>query len=102
MVTTLSASEHSMTALIELGAKGLYPLFHQEWIEQAGEYRKQKITGQDRINNKAIAKSIAKHKNLERKKTVLMALSEQERNTFIVDFLQKVESKILESRPEIH
>ncbi len=101
MVTTLTASEHSMTALIELGAKGLYPLFHQEWIERAGEHRRQKLTGQDRVNNKAIAKSIAKHKSLERKKTVLMALSEQERNTFIVDFLQKVESKILESRPEM-
>lgn len=101
MVTELSKNEHCMKSLVDLGAKGLYPLFHQEWLEDAGENRRIKITGQDRINNRAIAKSLSKHKNLERKKTVLLALAEEERQMFIVDFLQKVEMKILESKPEM-
>ncbi|MCK5882828.1 MAG: hypothetical protein KAG61_04005 [Bacteriovoracaceae bacterium] len=101
MVTELSKNEPSMLSLINLGVKGLYPLFHKEWIEDAGENRRALITGQDRINNRAIAKSLSKHQTLDRKRTVLMALSDEERQTFIVAFIQKVEMKILESRPEM-
>lgn len=101
MVTSLTDNSHNIDSLIKLGAKGLYPIFHSSWIEEAGECKKRKITTKDKANINAIIKSLAKHKNLERKKTILMALSDEDRTIFVIDFLQKVELEILGEKPEL-
>lgn len=102
MTETVSLTPDCLNPLIELATKGLFPIFHPSWIEEASASRKDRIASYDLQLISRIENSLAKHKSLERKKTVMMALSHQDRVTFIIHFLQKVECRILEGKPTVH
>ena len=88
-----------MKSLIELGRHGHYPLFHQNWIEEATKEKNARPNKADQKRAKEIMDKLAQHKNLDRKRTLLLSLPEQERKLFIKEFFNLVEQSILEERP---
>ena len=100
----MHSSEDPMKSLIEIGSKGFFPLFYPEWIKPHlfNKSRKLNLTKKDQVKLRFIMQKLAQHKNIERKRTVLHALSENDRNLFIHSFLAMVESKILEKEQSFH
>ncbi len=95
-------TDQSLKALIELGKKGMFPLFERTWIDQ---YFTNPILTKNKKQKTQIDKmfsQLSKHKTIERKKTLLFAMTEQERNLLIREFFQMVEGKILDEGPELH
>ncbi len=82
-----------------MGVRGFFPLFEKEWISEIAENSK-KLTGNDKLKAKQLFKKICQYPSLQRKKTVLMALKQSERDLFICAFMKMVESKILDRNPE--
>lgn len=96
--------EESMKALIHLGTQGHYPLFHEVWLNhpELKEKKFQKITGLERARAKKLFQRVSKHRQLEHKKTVLLAMEDGDRILFMKAFFKLVEGKILDQKPEIH
>ncbi len=93
-----------MKALIHLGTQGHFPLFHSSWLKdpEMKEKKFQKITGLERARAKKLFQSVSKHRLLDRKITVLLSMSDDDRKLFMKAFLKLVEGKILDQKPEIH
>lgn len=96
--------EESMKALINLGMQGHYPLFHESWISHESLQQKNflKITGVERARAKKLFNNVLKHRLLERKKIVLLSMSDDDRALFIKAFFKLVEGKILDQKQELH
>jgi hypothetical protein len=96
--------EESMKALIKMGTNGHYPLFHSTWMNDPdlGAKRFQKITGSERARAKKLFQLVSGHRQLEHKKTVLLAMTDDDRKLFMKAFFKLVEGKILDARPELH
>ena len=96
--------EESMKALIHLGTFGHFPLFHDLWLNwpELKERKFQKITGLERARAKKLFQQVSKYPQLERKRIVLLSMSEDDRKLFMKAFLKMVEGKILDQRPELH
>ena len=92
-------SSEQMKSFIELGRKGYFPLFHQSWIEDATKDKNQRPNKADQKKAKEIMEKIALHKNLDKKKTILLSLPDNERKIFVKEFFNLVEQSILEERP---
>lgn len=88
-----------MKSLIELGRHGHFPLFHQTWIEEATREKLARPNKADQKKAKEIMEKLAQHKNLDRKRTLLLSLPENERKVFIKEFFNLIEQSILEERP---
>lgn len=93
-------SNQSIKSLVELGAKGLFPLFEKEWIWKARQNSK-KLTGNEKVKAKGLLKRISQHQSLDSQKTILISLNEEERNIFIRAFMKMVENKILDLKQEL-
>lgn len=93
---------HSIKTLIDLGTKGYYPLLHPEWIEEVCRSGSLTLSTQETVRAKEIMRQVVKHKSLERKKTVLLALPHQDRMLFVRSFLAMVEGKVLGKKKEFH
>ena len=96
--------EESMKALINLGVQGHFPLFHESWITSNSLNQKNllKITGVERARVKKLFNNVLKHRHLERKKIILLSMSDEDRNLFIKAFIHLVEGKILDQKMELH
>jgi len=94
--------DSSLYSLVELGMNGHFPLFMEDWISVSSKGPKKNLTKKDRLKAKEIITRLDKHKGLERKKTVLTALSDDDRDLFVRVFLEIVEHKIIDSRPGLH
>lgn len=88
-----------MKSLIELGRNGHFPLFHESWIEEVSREKNTRPNKADQKKAKEIMDKLAQHKNLDRKRTLLLSLPEAERKLFIKEFFSLVEQSILEERP---
>lgn len=102
MTETVSFTSDGLVSLVELGSKGLFPIFHPSWLEEASLNRRSKLTVQELELIRKIEGSLSKHQSLERKKTVMMALKRADRQLFITHFLQRVEARILKTKPVVH
>lgn len=91
-----------LSSLIELGTHGLFPIFYPEWIREASQFKSLEIRP---VNLPIIARieaSLMKHKSIERKRTFMMSLTQHERTLFIINFLSKVETRILARKPAVN
>jgi hypothetical protein len=91
--------EISMLRFIELGRLGHYPLFFREWIQESYAKKAQHKNTSVPTTKEYVYKifsELEKHKNLERKKTFLEMLSNDERNKFIRSFMYLVEVRALD------
>jgi len=91
-------STEQKNPLIELGRNGFFPLFHPNWIKDACKetFKKNSKTDQKKANE--IMRRLAQHKNLDRKRTLLISLSDSDRKIFIKEFFNLVEKSILKER----
>ncbi len=101
MDLTLVEKNKNLNSLITMGANGFYPLFHESWIAEAEQLPRKKLTKKDQLTVKQVTKKILKHRNIERKKIILLSLPAEERNIFIRNFLNLVENKILDIGTEL-
>ena len=92
----------SINSLIDLATQGHFALFSGQWYHDFSQeelYRP--FCPAEKANLKNLFKMLARHENLERKKTVLLSLKDEERLLFLRGFLSMVENKILDQRPTI-
>ena len=94
-------NDQSIKSLVELGTRGYFPLFENEWIEDISTDTK-KLTGNEKVKAKKLFLRVSKQRSIERKKTILFSMEEIERQLFIKAFLKMVENKILDNKPELH
>lgn len=96
-------NKYSFKSLIELGSKGLFPLFHSNWLEN---YELNISSDKAQINSNILSTRIINRLNrtpsLEQKKSIIHALSVKDRKTFISIFLNMVEKQIRTKNPELH
>lgn len=81
--------------LIELGTRGHFPLFLDEWLNKI---RDRSLTKSEMLKVKNLITQLSKHKTIERKKTLLFSLADADREMFIKAFLQVVEGKLLNEK----
>lgn len=91
--------------LIEAGSFGHLPLFYQDWIHQSyanlEEVKKLSFSYAAEIVEAGF-KKMEKHKSIERKKTALQALKDEERELFVRSFMKLVEYRTLDRLRELH
>lgn len=97
----VAKKEKSLKSLIELGVKGYFPLFHPSWTEEIYSKDKEYLTKKDRKKAKEIMNRLLNHRGIERKKIILLSLKEEERKLFIRSFMDMVEDKIIDKKPEL-
>ena len=91
-------NDKNLKPLIELGKRGHYPLFQNDWLN---EVREKHLSKTDQNKVKKLINQLSKHKTIERKKTLLFSLDKNEREIFIKAFLQVVEGKLLNEKMPI-
>lgn len=91
--------------LIEAGSSGFFPLFYQDWIHESfadtGEARKITFSRAAETVHR-VYKQIERHHSIERKKTAIQALRNEDRKDFIVSFMKMVEYRALDKMRELH
>lgn len=94
-------NDRSINSLVELGAKGHFPLFDTTWLSEIFDNTPKKLTGNEKVQAKKLLKRVSKHRSLERKKTVILSMNETERHLVLKAFFKMVENKILDAKPEL-
>lgn len=91
--------------LIEAGSAGFFPLFYQDWIHESfsdsSEARKISFSRAAETVHR-VYKQIERHNSLERKKTAIQALQNDERKDFVLSFMKMVEYRALDKMRELH
>lgn len=91
--------------LIESGSAGFFPLFYQDWIHEsladAVEVRQMSFSRAAETVHR-VYKQIERHSSIERKKTAIQALKNDERKDFVLSFLKMVEYRALDKMRELH
>jgi hypothetical protein len=92
--------------LIHMGSYGHLPLFHEEWIKEAINSKEKKtkfMSYKDaKFKVKTNLEKLEAHRNIERKKTALFQMPNEERNELINAFLKVVEFEVLDNFRELH
>ncbi len=94
-------NDRSIKSLVELGAKGFFPLFDNNWLNDFYAEQPKRLTGNEKVQAKKLLKRVSKHRSLERKKTVILSMNQEERHLILKAFFKMVENKILDTKPEI-
>lgn len=91
--------------LIEAGSSGYYPLFYQDWIlesmKDSGPMKTMSFSRAAETVHR-VYKQIERHHSLERKKTAIGALKNEDRKDFVLSFLKMVEYRALDRMRELH
>jgi len=91
--------------LIEAGSTGYLPLFYHEWITESYEDKESLKTlsfsrASETVNK--IFQKMERHTSIEKKKTAIQAMQDEERRHFIRSFMKMVEYKTLDRMRELH
>lgn len=91
--------------LIEAGSSGYFPLFYQDWIHEsfadAGDIKSISFSRAAETVHR-VYKQIERHHSIERKKTAIQALKNEERKDFVLSFMKMVEYRALDKLRELH
>jgi hypothetical protein len=91
--------------LIEAGSAGFFPLFYQDWILESfsdkAEVRRISFSKAAETVHR-VYKQIERHQSIERKKTAIQALQNEERKDFVLSFMKMVEHRTLDKVRELH
>lgn len=90
-----------MNSLIEMATHGHYPILENEWINNIITEGK-RLSETEKKRAQKILKRVSEHRSLERQKTVIFSMDENERTLFIKAFLNLVEGRILDEKPHLH
>lgn len=91
--------------LIEAGSTGYLPLFFNEWITESYADKESLTTlsfsrASETVNK--VFQGMERHSTIEKKKTAIQAMKEDERRHFIRSFMKMVEYKTLDKMRELH
>jgi hypothetical protein len=91
--------------LIEAGSSGYFPLFYQDWILESFadscEVRRMTFSRAAETVHR-VYKQMERHHSIERKKTAIQALKNDERIDFVLSFMKMVEYRALDKMRELH
>lgn len=91
--------------LIEAGSTGYLPLFYQEWIMESfadkNEVKRMSFSRAAETVHK-IYRQIERHHTIEKKKTAIQALANDDRKDFVLSFMKMVEYRALDKLKELH
>lgn len=91
--------------LIEAGSSGYFPLFYPDWIQESysdvSEVKRMSFSRAAETVHR-VYKQIERHSSLERKKTAIQALQNEERKDFVLSFMKMVEYRALDRLKELH
>ncbi|EQC49481.1 hypothetical protein M899_1649 [Bacteriovorax sp. BSW11_IV] len=93
--------EESIKRLVELGKAGFYPLFDDSWFFELAK-NNTPLNAKQQEKAKSLIKRLGQHRSLERQKTVLFSMPEEDRNIIMKTFLKLVEGSILDEAPQLH
>lgn len=88
----------SIKSLVELGVNGFFPLFEDQW-QDSMKFSNKTLSGQEKVQAKKLFSRIASHRGINRKKTIIMSMTHDERDLLTRAFMKMVEIKILDSKP---
>ncbi len=94
--------DHLMGHYINLAKTGQLPLFFNEWLKAPLEEERPVSLAKANRTVRSFFKKCEKHRGLERKKTLLIALPDDERQDFIRSFLKVVERDIIKDLRNLH
>ncbi|MEC7276020.1 MAG: hypothetical protein VXV96_06850 [Bdellovibrionota bacterium] len=94
-------NDRAIKSLVELAALGYYPLFEEDWLNEVWSEKPKNLTGNEKAKAKTLFKRLCEHRSLERQRTVFWAMKEEDRVLFKRAFLKMVETKILDTSPEL-
>ncbi len=95
-------SEDYLDSLLNLGQKGVFPLFFDQWITEVMQTKNLAPSLEDSWQDaEELASKLSLYQNLEKQRTFLMALNPERRKSFIQSFFRLVESRVLEKGIEI-
>ena len=91
--------------LIEAGSSGYFPLFYQDWILES--FKDQEIVHKLSFSRAAetvhrVYKQIERHHSIDRKKTAIQALKQEDRKDVVLSFMKMVEYRALDKMRELH
>ena len=82
--------------LIEAGSAGFFPLFYQDWIHESfadvSEVKRMSFS-RAAENVHRVYKLIERHSSIERKKTAIQALKNDERKEFVLSFMKMFQDR---------
>ncbi|MCO4755738.1 MAG: hypothetical protein KC478_14755 [Bacteriovoracaceae bacterium] len=93
---------NSMKSYINMAKTGHYPLFFSEWLDGSLKEARPVSYKNAKQNVNEVFDKLAKHKSIERKKTMMESLSTDERSEFIQSFFKMVERDILKDLKSLH
>ncbi len=87
---------------IELGKRGVYPLFFDEWIKDLdlSQLGKKSYLDKDLLIEQF--KKLSVHSNIDKKKIALSALTKSERDELILSFFKEIDKLIFENEFNSH
>jgi hypothetical protein len=91
--------------LIEAGSTGYLPLFYQEWIMESfadkNEVKRMSFSRAAETVHK-VYRQIERHHTIEKKKTAIQAMENDQRKDFVLSFMKMVEYRTLDKLKELH
>ncbi|MFZ8934863.1 MAG: hypothetical protein ACO20H_11965 [Bacteriovoracaceae bacterium] len=93
--------DETMKSLIKIGAKGFFPLFEDVCPRNFMGIKSTRMTKKEKSEAKKLLGRLEKHKCLDRKKTIIHSLLDEEKEILIKAFLNLVEGQIINERPGI-
>jgi hypothetical protein len=97
--------KQELDQLIEAGSSGYFPLFYQDWIHESfsdvAEVKRMSFSRAAETVHRVFGQ-IERHSSLERKKTAIQALKNEDRRDFVLSFMKMVEYRTLDRVKELH
>jgi|GEM_PF-4226027 len=98
----MSKQKESLDYYLELGEQGFYPLFFRDWIIQVDLKQMNKKYKGKELDLETFFKQVDKHKQIDRKKLVMSALSKNQRDQIIFEFFRKIDLRLQKSKYKFH
>jgi hypothetical protein len=93
--------DETLKSLIKIGTKGFFPLFEDVCSKKIYDIKSIRMTKKEKHEAKKLLTRLEKHKCLDRKKTIIHSLLDEEKEILIKAFLNLVEGQIIDERPGI-
>ena len=99
---TVGKKEKSMETLVKMGMVGHFPLFDHQWLLESFTGKREltrSLSQKDKAKARKLMNRLLQHASLEKQKTALLAMSEEERFIVIRSLFTLVEGKLLDGNP---
>lgn len=76
-----------------MGTKGYFPLFDESWVAESFQ-NTSPLSASERECGEQILERLIRHRGIDRKKTILWSLKDQQRSALVKLFFELVEQKM--------